>query len=73
MNSMCYSDCTVELLKTFATLNDIPFCGGEAAHRFLFMSSLVDDLGPEAISKADLAKIWVELTGGINPPGKYQY
>ncbi len=60
-------------MKTFTTNNDIPFCGGEAADRFLYFSALVDDFEPYTISKADIAEIWAILTRGVNPPGKCQF
>ncbi len=72
MISMSSSDCTAELVKDFATYNDIPYCGGEAAARVLFISNLVDDLEPGTVSTEDTTASWAEITGGLYPPGSYQ-
>ncbi len=63
-----YSGGTLEGLATMSSYNNIPLCDGEMADFIKFYSGVVDDVGPDAVSRQDIAATFAESLGA---PGTY--
>ncbi len=71
LHSLCYSDCTTELLGTVAIDNGIPFCGREVEDYGVYITGLSPDLAPDTFSREDMVVKWSKIAPGVNRPGKY--
>ncbi len=59
----------MRIIEAITTNNKMPFCQSEAVAYMDYVSNLVDDLEPGALSKADILMHWKGYAGDMGPNG----